>query len=265
MSHRELTGRTALVTGVTRRAGIGAAIARELGHAGANLFVTFFRRYDEQQTWGVEPNEPEALLSELGFVAGDVAGAELDLSQPASPADLFRRARQRFGPIDILVNNAAHWEAGGIADVSANQLDRHHAVNVRASVLLCAEFARQPESDRPRRIINITSGQGRSPMPGQIAYVVTKAALDALTITLSAELAGHGITVNAVDPGPTDTGWISDELRSEIVHASPGGRISSPDEIAGIVRYLSGDAGASITGQIIRAQFRGLAALRDPN
>ena len=128
------------MTGVTRRAGIGASIARELGRAGAKLFVTFFRRYDEQQTWGVEPNEPEALLSELGLVADDVAGAELDLSQPASPASLFRQARQRFGPIDILVNNAAHWEAGGIADVDANQLDQHYAVNVRASVLLCAEF-----------------------------------------------------------------------------------------------------------------------------
>ena len=89
MSRRELTGRTALVTGVTRRAGIGASIARELGRAGAKLFVTFFRRYDEQQIWGVEPNEPEALLSELGFVADDVAGVELDLSQPVSPAELF--------------------------------------------------------------------------------------------------------------------------------------------------------------------------------
>lgn len=257
MPRGELAGRTALVTGVTRRAGIGASIARELGRAGAKLFVTSFRRYDEQQAWGVEPNEPEALLAELGLVADDVEdveGAELDLSQPDSPADLFRRARQRFGPIDILVNNAAHWEAGGIADVGATQLDRHYAVNVRASVLLCGEFARQPELNRPGRIINITSGQGHNPMPGQIAYVVTKAAMDALTITLSAELAARGVTVNAVDPGPTDTGWISAQVRAEIL-ASPGGRISSPDEIARIVRYLSGDAAASTTGQIIRAQL----------
>ena len=91
----------------------------------------------------------------------------------------------------------------------------------------------------------------------------TKAALDALTITLSVGLAGQGITVNAVDPGPTDTGWISDQLRSEILQASPPSRISSPGEIAEIVRYLSGDAGASITGQIIRAQGGGLAACRN--
>jgi len=254
MSSRELTGRTALVTGVARRAGIGAAIARELGRAGARLFVTCFRPYDQQQAWGIEPDEPESVLQELGSIAPDAAGAELDLSQPSSPAELFRQALQRFGQIDILVNNAAYWEAGGIGAVGADQLDRHYAVNVRASVLLCAEFARQLGPHRPGRIINITSGQGNGPMPGQIAYVVTKAALDALTLTLSAELAGRRITVNAIDPGPTDTGWISAEVRSEILQASPTARISSPDEIASLARWLSGDEAASTTGQVIRAQ-----------
>lgn len=110
LNSRELTGRTALITGVTRRAGIGAAIARELGRGGARLFVTFFRRYDQQQAWGVEPGEPESLLSELGSITEDVAGAELDLSLPGAPAELFRQALQRFGGVDILVNNAAHWE-----------------------------------------------------------------------------------------------------------------------------------------------------------
>src|SRR5882672_2671286 len=78
MNERELTGRTALVTGVTRRAGIGAAIARELGRAGARLFVTFFPQYDRQQAWGVEPNEPESLLGELRSIADEVAGTEMD-------------------------------------------------------------------------------------------------------------------------------------------------------------------------------------------
>ena len=260
MNGRELTGRTALVTGVTRRAGIGAAIARELGRAGARLFVTFFRDYDRKQLWGVEPNEPESLLSELRSIADDVAATEMDLSQPALPAELFRQALQRFGCIDILVNNAAHWEKGGIGEVHADQLDRHYAVNVRASVLLCAEFARHKKGNTPGRIINITSGQNCNPMPGQIAYVVTKAALDALTLTLSAELAGCRITVNAVDPGPTDTGWISDDLRSRLLQESPDG-ISSPEAIGRLVRLLAGDDAASITGQVIRAQAAGTAAL----
>jgi 3-oxoacyl-[acyl-carrier protein] reductase len=260
MNGKELTGRTALVTGVTRRAGIGAAIARELGRAGARLFVTFFRPYDQQQAWGVEPNEPESVLSELGSVADAAAGTEMDLGQPASPAELFRQALERFGHIDILVNNAAHWEAGGISAVRADQLDRHYAVNVRASVLLCAEFVRHKDPNTPGRIINITSGQNRGPMPGQIAYVVTKAALDAMTFTLSSELAEHRITVNAVDPGPTDTGWISDEMRATLLQESPDA-ISSPEEIARLVRLLSSDDAASITGQVIRARTPESAAL----
>jgi 3-oxoacyl-[acyl-carrier protein] reductase len=126
--------------------------------------------------------------------------------------------------------------------------------------LLCAEFARHKKPNTPGRIISITSGQNHNPMPGQIAYVVTKAALDALTLTLSSELAGYGITVNAVDPGPTDTGWISDELRSKILQESPEG-ISSPAEIARLVRRLSGDDAASITGMVIRAQAAESVAL----
>ena len=260
MNNRELAGRVALVTGVTRRAGIGAAIARELGRAGARVFVTGFRQYDQEQVWGIHPNEPESLLAELASIAEEATGTELDLSEPGSPAELFRRVLQRFDGVDILVNNAAHWEGGGISEVRADQLDRHYAVNVRASVLLCSEFARHKRPDTPGRIINSTSGQNQNPMPGEIAYVVTKSALDALTLTLSADLAGCGVTVNAVDPGPTDTGWISDELRSKLTLESPGG-ISSPEAIGRLVRLIAGDDAGSITGRVIRAQAAETALL----
>jgi 3-oxoacyl-[acyl-carrier protein] reductase len=152
--------------------------------------------------------------------ATDAHEIQYNVAEPNHWSERGRQALQRFGCIDILVNNAAHWEEGGIGEVRADQLDRHYAVNVRASVLLCAEFARNKKPNTPGRIINITSGQNYSPMPGQIAYVVTKSALDALTLTLGSELAGHGITVNAVDPGPTDTGWISDEVRSKLLQES---------------------------------------------
>jgi 3-oxoacyl-[acyl-carrier protein] reductase len=248
MNAGELEGRVALVTGATRRAGIGAAIAKELALAGANVFVAFFRRYDQTQPWGLEPSEPEALLRELGTLA-EVSSLEIDLSRASAPAELIDRALAHFGRIDILVNNAAHFEPGGLAEVDAAQLDRHYAVNTRATVLLCREFARRAPALGPGRIVNITSGQGRVPMPGELAYVVTKAALDALTLTLSAELADRNITVNAIDPGPTDTGWITPEKRVDLA-----GMISSPLDTARLVRKLSGDAAAHVSGQIFRVQ-----------
>ena len=117
MNGLELTGRTALVTGVTRRAGIGAAIARELGRAGARLFVTFFRHYDRKQVWGVEPNEPESLLSELRSIADDVAATEMDLSQPALPAELFRQAPEALTVSQVgshagYEQSRTHWSDG---------------------------------------------------------------------------------------------------------------------------------------------------------
>jgi 3-oxoacyl-[acyl-carrier protein] reductase len=243
---RELEGKVAVVTGVTRRAGIGAAVATELARAGAKLFVAFFPKYDQSQPWGVEPGETLALIEELRTFV-DVGGLEVDLSLPSAPFDLVQQAIAKFGRIDILVNNAAHWEPGGIDSVDAAQLDRHYAVNTRATVLLCAEFVRRSDPVASGRIINITSGQGRNPMPGEIAYVVSKAAMDALTLSLAAELSPRNITVNAIDPGPTDTGWISDQLRATLA-----GEIASPLDTARLVRLLASDDAASVTGQVIR-------------
>jgi len=249
------------VTGVTRRAGIGAAIAKELARAGAQLFLACFRTYDQGQSWGLEPGETDDLLDELRALSA-VSALDLDLSLPSAPRELVERAVARFGRLDILVNNAAHWEAGGLDEVDAAQLDRHYAVNTRATVLLCREFAQHAPEHGPGRIINITSGQGEGPMPGELAYVVTKAALDALTLTLSAELAHRNITVNAIDPGPTDTGWISAEQRVALA-----GTISSPDATARVVRMLAGEAAAHVTGRVIRVKpgrDAGLDALRAP-
>ena len=253
-AHAELAGKVAVVTGVTRHAGLGAAIAREFVEAGAAVFTTHFREYDTRQTWGVAPDEPESILVALGAQG---AGIELDLSSPSAAVDLFTQANSRFGPVDILVNNAAHWECGGINQASAEQLDRHYAVNVRAAVLLCAEFVRRRPPGVGGRIINMTSGQGRGPMPGELAYAVTKAGLDALTLSLAADLMTSGVTVNAIDPGPIDTGWMTADLRTSLAATSPTGNLARPGDLAIVVRLLCGDAAASITGRIIRIQSEG--------
>jgi 3-oxoacyl-[acyl-carrier protein] reductase len=253
-----LKDRVALVTGVGRRVGIGAAIARELAGAGAKVFVSFLRRYDEAQSWGGDAAMPEALLRELRSHA-EADGCELDLSDPTAPATLFAAARRRFGRVDILVNNAAHWESGGIEQVDASQLDRHFAVNARAAVLLCAEFVRHKVDGTPGRIVNMTSGQGLGPMPGELAYAVTKAALDVLTVSLSAVLADRHITVNAVDPGPTDTGWMTASVKAALEAASPTGTVASPQDVARVVGVLVSEAAARDTGRIVRVRPGGTA------
>jgi 3-oxoacyl-[acyl-carrier protein] reductase len=252
-----LHNRIALITGVTRAAGIGAAVARELADAGADLYLTGHRAADANPDATASPHNPPPLVEELRALGRHVAYCDLDLADPAAPARLFRLATEVFGRIDILVNNAAHWEPAPIETLDAGLLDRHHAVNVRAAALLCAEFARRSTATRETptgRIINLTSGQGRDPMPGELAYVATKGAIDALTLSLSAELGPRGVTVNAVDPGPTDTAWMSPGLKSELERRAMFGRVGLPADAARIIRFLATDDAAWITGQTIRSR-----------
>jgi 3-oxoacyl-[acyl-carrier protein] reductase len=243
-------GKVALVTGVGRRAGIGAAIARELGRAGASVFVSFHAPYHAEG----DPGEPWAIVEELRQADIPVEACEIDLADAGAPARLVAEAYAAFGALDVLVNNAAHSVEIELDSLDAATLDQHYAVNVRATALLCAEFARRRAALRGGRIVNLTSGQGLHPMPWTVAYAVTKGAVDALTLTLSAALAPRGITVNAVDPGPTDTGWMSPGLRRELEKASPLGRVGSPDDAARLVRFLASDEAGWVTGQIIRSR-----------
>ena len=121
----------------------------------------------------------------------------------------------------------------GIENLNADQLDKHYAVNIRAMALLCARFVKRYKKNfsgsNNGRIINLSSGQLVGPMPGELAYVATKGAVEAFTVSLSAEVGSSGITVNAVDPGITDTGWITPELEVEWSAAAPMGRMGTPD------------------------------------
>lgn len=249
-----LAGSVAFITGVSRNIGIGAAIAREFASNGANLFITHYAPYDTEQEWGIGANEPQELANELRGYGIDVVQEQADLSQPTEPGALMARAVEHFGHIDILVNNATYSQRDGIDGLSAAEIDRAYAVNLRSPMLLCAAFVRQHTGSKSGRIINISSGQGHGPMPGELAYVATKGGIDALTVTLSAELAPRGITVNAIDPGVTDTGWIPPELKRSFETESPMGRVGQPSDAARLVRFLASDDARWITGQIIRSR-----------
>jgi 3-oxoacyl-[acyl-carrier protein] reductase len=250
----DLRGRVALVTGVGRRRGIGSAVCLALASRGADVVLSYWKAYDSEMPWGSDEDEPEALLGELRAAGVRAEGVEADLSSPDSPGSLLDAAEERLGRPSILVNTAAYSTRDSFETLDAEALDAHYAVNVRAMALLSVGFARRYPGGPGGRIVNFSSGQSLGPMPGELAYVATKGAIEAFTLTLAAEVGHKGITVNAINPGPTDTGWMTEELKREIITKSPSGRIGQPEDAARLVAFLAGDEGAWITGQVIHSE-----------
>jgi 3-oxoacyl-[acyl-carrier protein] reductase len=254
-----LRGRVALVTGVSRRTGIGFAIARRLVAAGASVFAHHHVPHDAERAWGADPGGIEAVLRELRSALADadarVEDGGADLADPDAPARLFERAVGAFGHVDILVcNHASSGPDAGLAGLTAEMLDAHWAINTRSSLLLAAAFARAHDGRPGGRIVLMTSGQNLGPMRGEIAYGASKGALAAITLTLADELADRGITVNCVNPGPVDTGWATPELFEAVADRLPAGRWGEPDDPARLIAWLVCDDGRWITGQVLNSE-----------
>jgi 3-oxoacyl-[acyl-carrier protein] reductase len=245
-----LAGRVALVTGVSRRIGIGFSIARRLLGAGAAVFVQSWQPYDAGQPWG--DDNLRALLHDLRNL-GRVEHAEADFSDSAAPGILVEKARAAFGHVDILIANHAYSTMGDLSELTAEQVDLHMAVNVRATLLLAQAFAAQHDGRPSGRVILMTSGQHSGPMPGELAYVASKAALHGLTASLSAQLIRRGITVNTVNPGATDTGYATSDLFDVVQASSPQGRWGRPDDAARLIAWLVTDDAQWVTGQVINS------------
>ncbi|MCC7445959.1 MAG: SDR family oxidoreductase [Anaerolineae bacterium] len=243
----------AIVTGASRRIGIGAAICRALAQNGIDIFFTHWSAYDRAMAWGADDAGPAALQDELCGMGVRCESLSIDQRAPDTYRQILDRVEEQLGLPSILVNNAAYSTRDGYEALDAATLDAHYAVNMRSAFLLSVEFARRYAGKTARRIVNLTSGQSLGPMPGELAYIATKGAVEAFTVTLSAELAPHQITVNAVDPGPTDTGWMTDDLRADLLSKFPQGRIGQPEDAARLVVFLASDAAAWITGQVIHS------------
>ena len=247
-------GRVALVTGASRRRGIGTAICRALAANGADVFFSHWLSFDRTQPVGADPDAPAALQEELRSTGVRAEGIEIDLSLPDSPGRLLDAVAERLGPPSILVNNAAYSTRDGFEKLDAETLDAHYAINLRATALLSVGFARRYPGGPGGRIVNLTSGQSLGPMPGELAYAATKGAIEAFTVTLAAEVGHRGITVNAVNPGPTDTGWMTEEIKEELSAKFPSGRVGEPEDAARLVAFLSSDEARWITGQILHSE-----------
>ena len=248
-----LAGRAALITGVSRRRGIGFAVARRLAAMGASLFLHSWSAYDAAQPWGSEPDGPHALARDLSAIGVKVESMEADLRSPGAPARLFAAAVQSLGHVDILIANHAYSTSGSIANVTAEEIDAHLQINVRATLLLIKEFAAHHDGRRGGRVVLMTSGQHLEPMPKEIAYVASKGALHQLTKSLSRDLVRRGITVNAINPGATDTGYATPELYQEVLKQEPQGRWGQPEDTARLIGWLVSEDAAWITGEVINS------------
>jgi 3-oxoacyl-[acyl-carrier protein] reductase len=250
----ELRGRVAVVTGVGRRRGIGSAVCRALAARGADVALSYWKPYDRGMPWDPDEDEPRLLVEELRDAGVRAEAVEVDLSLAASPKELLDAAESGLGTPSILVNAAAHSTRDGYEGLDAETIDAHHAVNVRAMALLSVLFARRYPGGPGGRIVNFSSGQSLGPMEDELAYGMTKGAIEAFTRSLAAGVGHKGITVNAVNPGPTDTGWIPEDLGRELLPKFPAGRIGQPEDAARLVAFLAGDEAAWITGQTIHSE-----------
>lgn len=254
-----LNGRCILVTG--GNSGIGAATALAFAAPGARVVV----HYLEQQDLGAGANvrvehtvlgrqAADAVVRQILAAGGEAAAVAADLTSIDAPGALLDAAERVLGPVDVLVNNAAHCESPDtVLTATPESVDRHFAVNTRAAVMLIAEYARrlQRRGARWGRVINVSTDAART-FPGQIAYGASKAALEAFTRSTAVELGPLGITVNAVAPGPVQTGWIDDDLEAQILPTIPLRRLGRPEDIADAIVFLASEQASWITGQTIQ-------------
>jgi NAD(P)-dependent dehydrogenase (short-subunit alcohol dehydrogenase family) len=239
MALKGLAGRTAIVTGGA--SGIGFASASRLVAEGAQVAVV-----------DVDGAAAERAVEQLG---AEAIAVQADVSSEADVARAFAAVQERLGPVDALHNNAGiEGVAAPIADGDVEQLDRLLAVNVRGTYLVLREMLRAAIArEAPATIVNTASGTALHAVPGMGQYAATKAAVIALTRNAAVEVAGAGIRVNAVVPGPIDTP-LFERLPADVqagVRASlPIGRVGLPAEVAALTAWLLSDESPFVAGGV---------------
>ncbi len=239
---------TALITGVGRRRGIAAGIAAGLAADGWDLILSYWTPYDLRLGLEGTPEDPERIAEELRGHGGRVELLPADLERPDEAAELVPRARDVVGPLHALVLCQAESVDSGVLSTSVESFDRHYAVNVRASWLLIAAFAHELPPGGGT-VLALTSDHTVSNLP----YGATKGALDRLVLASAHELGDRGLRANVINPGPVDTGWMTDAIGDTAVRAQPTGRLGTPEDAANLVRFLLSPAGSWINGQLLHS------------
>lgn len=240
----KLKGKVAVVTGASK--GIGAAIARQLAAEGAAVVVNYASSRDGA----------ERIVSDITSRGGKAMAVQADMAKKEDIRRLFAETRKAYDKVDVLVNNAGVYEFAPIEDVTAEHFHRMFNLNVLGLILAIQEAVRNFGSGGGS-IINISSVAATAALPAASVYSATKAAVDAVTRTLAAELGPRKIRVNSINPGMVETegvhaaGIAASDFRKQVETRTPLGRIGQPQDIAPVAAFLASDDSGWITGQTI--------------
>jgi 3-oxoacyl-[acyl-carrier protein] reductase len=240
-----LQGKVAVVTGASK--GIGAAIAEKFAEEGASVVVNYAR----------SEKEANQVVNRIKQKGGKAIAVKADLSKISEIKPLFEKAQQEFGHVDIVVNNAGIYEFLPLGSITEEHFNRQYDLNVKGLIFATQEAVSRFDG-RGGNIINVSSVVSTAPTPNGSVYSSTKAAVDAITRSLAAELGPRNIRVNSILPGPVETEGTSvmpgvNDFFSGLAAQTPLGRVGQPQEIANTVAFLAADESGWITGQTIYA------------
>ena len=284
----KLMNKVVLITGGNNPYGIGAATAKAFAMQGAMVFIHYFRSpfltptskhvsdedtprapgedfYRAQQAKSAD--ETTRIIRKLG---GKTETWEADLADPSAVVELFDHVEKAFGPVDILVNNAAHGDPDTfipqtqlgpdsravdhfpMSTITAEKHDQHFAVNSRAVALMMAEYGRRSVERGVQwgRIINVST-DGASGFATEVSYGASKHAMESYSRAAAKELGRYGITVNVVSLGPIQTGWITSELEKRVSTGTPLGRVGLPEDVADVIVFIASEQARWMSGQLL--------------